>query len=281
MENSIIKQYIEERLARLRQDYARNLELVCQSFDNEAIHDLRVSMRRIQALSSYIDEICSENVSLGLTEELKLRIKRFNKLRDVQVQIDFLIKNLNKFTETIDFLFYLKKREKKQVKKLKSIIQLPDFSLNGDLFFYHLKIQKLACLTSLDKKIIAENALSSLNEVKRATDEIIKGDFRTYHKVRLKIKKFRYIIETIEKIIDSPKDKLKEIQALQTILGEIQDFSVLLTMIEQFCLKKNIELTNFVNFMKFITQKRTVKEQEFWKNINVIDFWDNFLITFL
>lgn len=280
MKTNTILQVLKNRLNILRKDYAKNLELVKETFDDEAIHDLRVSMRRIQAFLSFIDEICEENVSAGLINLVKAKIKRFNRLRDAQVQIQFIIKNLKKFPETLDFLVYLKQRENKQIKKIKILTKLSEFDLSGDLFYYQMKLPYIQCLKHIDLRQIVENAQNSLVQVKLSINNIEKGNYQTYHKTRLLIKKFRYIIETIEEIINSPKEKLKEIQQIQTILGEIQDFTVLLELIDNFCTKESVEVTKFLNFVEFIKQKRLEKEEEFWKNINIIEFWDNFFVNF-
>lgn len=281
MEEAQIKQAIFDRLNLLRKDYRKNLELVQETFDDEAIHDLRVSMRRIQAIILFIDEVCKEDISSGLINDIKSRIKSFNKLRDLQVQIQFLVKNIKKYPEILDFLIYLKQREKKQIKKIKNLTKTPVFDLSGDLFFYQLKLNNLPCIKNIQISQIIVNARNSLDQVKFSINNIIKGNYQTYHKTRLAIKKFRYIIETIEEIINSPKEKLKEIQRIQTILGEIQDYTVLLELINKFCKKENFDVTKFLNFVEFIEQKRKEIEEEFWESVIVLDFWDNFFMNFL
>ncbi|MEJ5285712.1 MAG: hypothetical protein CH6_3227 [Candidatus Kapaibacterium sp.] len=280
MDTNNIKNTLIKRLTFLRKAYESNLKLVVDTFDDEAIHDLRVSLRRIQALVSYIDEICNENISLNLLKDIKIRIKKFNKLRDTQVQIQFLIKQIKKFTEIVDLLVFLKKSEKKQIKKLKKALNLPDFDLSGDFFFYQTKLQQTSCLNLIQMDDIIKNAQNSLNELKTFIAMVEKGKYETYHKTRIKLKKFRYIIETIEEIILSPNEKLKKVQNLQTILGEIQDFTVLLSLIDNFCQRENIEVSKFADFVEFVQQKREEKEQEFWNNIEILEFWDNFLMNY-
>lgn len=280
MESLEIKKTLINRIKNLRKAYSDNLEIVKDKFDDEAIHDLRVSIRRILAFMFFVDELCNQKLNPSLLTNLKAKIKKFNKLRDIQVQLQFAINHIKKFPELVDFLFFLKKKETKQIKKLKSIIKETNFDLSGDIFFYQKNLQTLECLNNTTIEKIVNVAYSTFKELKDSLSNIVMKDYTTYHKTRLKVKKFRYIIETVEQIIQSPKENLKQIQELQTILGEIQDFTVLISLIEKYCQSKNINLSSFLNFVEFIKQKREEKENEFWDKIHYLEYWDNFLMNF-
>lgn len=280
MESNEIKKVLINRIKNLREAYADNLEIVQKNFDEEAIHDLRVSIRRILAFMFFIDELCGQTVNPILSSNLKSKIKKFNKLRDIQVQIQLAINYIKKYPEIIDFLFFLRKKEKKQIKKLKEFLNESNLNLSGEIFFYQSNLQSLECLKNITFEKIRQIALNSFNELKISLDNIIMNNYTTYHKTRLKIKQFRYIIETIEQIIHSPNEKLKEIQELQTILGEIQDYTVLLSLFEKYSQKSNIDLSSYSNFVNFIKQKREKKEVEFWNKKNLLEFWEVFLMNF-
>ncbi len=275
-----IRKTLNKRLQNLRETYTDNLDKVRKSFEDEPIHDLRVSIRRILAFMSFMNEMCGKEINPELFSDLKKKIKRFNKLRDAQVQLNFLINNLKKYPELLDFICNLKRKEKKQVEILKSFIFQSEFNLSGEIFFYQNNLKTLECLELLTIRDIGKIAYKSLFEVKNALESIKYGEYDTYHKVRLKIKKFRYIIETIEQIIQSPKEKLKSIQELQTLLGDIQDLTVLLALLDKFCQKKQLNVSIFLNFVEFIKQKREEKEKDFWENVKILEFWDNYLLSF-
>jgi CHAD domain-containing protein len=86
-------------------------------------------------------------------------------------------------------------------------------------------------------------------------------------------------VETTEEIIMSSKEKLKELQMLQTILGEIQDLTVLLKLFEDFKLNKGTDVSGFLDFVENIKQKREKKEREFWDKLSCLEYWDKFLMN--
>ncbi|MFN3306718.1 MAG: CHAD domain-containing protein [Candidatus Kapaibacteriota bacterium] len=281
MENFEIKKTLLNRLDNLRQFYVKNLDYVIETFDDEAIHDLRVSIRRILAFMYLIDQICAETIYEELQKQLKTKIKRFNKLRDVQVQIATIINYIKKFPVLADFLVFLKKNEKKQIKKLKSALLYNEFDLRGDIFFYRNHISQRECLSKTSINYLANIALNSFIDVDNSIKEIQPSNFSSYHKTRLKVKKFRYVVETLESIMSIPRDKIKEIQTIQTILGEIQDLTVLVHLVETFCSKEGQGILKFSNFVEFVQHKREEKEEDFWENISKFDFWMDFFKNYL
>lgn len=281
MEDLNIKKSFIHRLEVLRQSYIINLEKILETFEEEAIHDLRVSIRRILSFMYFVDQICNNPINVVLQKQLKTKIKKFNKLRDVQVQILTIINYIKKFPDLADFLVYLKKNEKKQIKKLKSTILSPGFDLRGDIFFYKISISQKECIIKVNLKQLADIALKTYSEVITSIQEIQPSNFPSYHKTRLKVKKFRYTMETLESILSIPKDKIKEIQTIQTILGDIQDLTVLGHLIEAFCTKEQVEISKFSNFIDIINHKREEREKDFWANVSKFDFWLNFLSIYL
>jgi len=267
------------RIKLLRVSYSENLKKIRENFDPDAIHDLRVAIRRILSFISLIDEICRTEVDEPLQQSLKAEIKRFNKLRDIQVQIGILINFIKKYPELLDFLFFLKKKEEKQIKKLRTVITQAGFDLSGEILFYQIKLKDHQCFQNIQMSQIVSVVKNALEDVRTSIQNITLGDYKSYHKTRLTIKKFRYIVETTEEIIMSSKEKLKELQMLQTILGEIQDLTVLLKLFEDFNLNKGTDVSGFLDFVENIKQKREKKEREFWDKLSCLEYWDNFLMN--
>ncbi len=280
MEDLRIQENLLERLALLQKNYEANLGKTKEIFDDEAIHDLRVCIRRLLAFVRFIDCFCESETNLILRTRLKKNIKLFNKLRDIQVQIDYLINFIKKFPETLDFLVSLKKQEKKQIKKLRKILITNEFDLGGDLFFYRLELRNLKCFNSISYDRVFELAKATYVETESAISNIIENDFSTYHRTRLAFKRFRYTIETVQNILLISNERLKELQNIQTILGEIQDYTVMLGMFSEFLKKEGKELLQFQNFVEFIQQKRKLIVEDFWNKLNFIEFWRNFFMEF-
>ncbi|MCX7880217.1 MAG: CHAD domain-containing protein [Ignavibacteria bacterium] len=276
-EVNIIKVF-EERFKTLKELFGNLFLEVQKSFDDDAIHDLRVTTRRLLAFIDFLNELCGQSNYPDLRLSLRRFAKRFNKMRDIQVQIGYFINFVKKFPKTLDFLVELKKREKKQIKNLKKYIEtstLDEFS--GLFFFYWSEIKNSNCFKNLSSLSLAETAEKTFDELNFAKGNIILGNYATYHKTRIALKKFRYTIEILEKIWGIEKTRIKELQQIQNNLGEIQDYSVMLTEIDKICSKRKYDMSNFFDFVEFIKQKREEKEKEFWNCGEIFDFWANFL----
>ncbi len=278
MEDLRIQENLLQRLALLQKNYEVNLSKTKENFDDEAIHDLRVCIRRLLAFVRFIDSFCESETNLILKTKLKKNIKLFNKLRDIQVQIEYIINIIKKFPATLDFLVSLKKQEKKQIKKLKKILSGTEFDLAGELFFYRIELKNLECFNNITFNGIFELAKFTFMETEKAVSEIFIDDFTTYHKTRLAFKRFRYTIETVQNILQVSNERLKELQNIQTILGEIQDYTVMLELFSEFLKDEGKELWEFQNFVEFIQQKRRLKVEDFWKKLNFVEFWRNFFM---
>jgi CHAD domain-containing protein len=275
METKEIQRNLLNRLALLQKAYETNLTKVYELFDDEAIHDFRVAIRRILAFIRFVDIFCPIEINANLRTLLKSNIKQFNKLRDIQVQIQYLINFLKKFPETIDFLVFLKKEEKKQIQKLKKVITSSNFDNSGEIFYYRMHLMSFECFQKIDFDGIIIVLKDVFREVEKAISNIIENDFATFHKTRLAFKRFRYTVETIESILSIPKAKVKELQNIQTVLGEIQDYTVTLALLEKF---SKGDLFKFSNFVEFIKQKREGKVKEFWEMLAILEFWRDYIM---
>jgi len=273
METNEIQKTLLNRLVLLQKAYEKNLNKIKESFDDEAIHDFRVAIRRLLSFIRFIENFCSIENNINLRKLLKSNIKQFNKLRDTQVQIQYLINFIKKFPETIEFLVFLKKKEKKQIQKLKKIINSPNFDHSGEIFYYRIQLKPLECFKKIDLKSINAVLNDAFREVETCISNIVENDFSTFHKTRLAFKRFRYTVETIENILSIPKAKLKELQNVQTVLGEIQDFTVTIALLEKFSKE---EVSKYSNFVEFIKQKREEKVNEFWTMLSILEFWSDF-----
>ena len=212
--NSVIKNY------HLQIKKFRKIEM--DSTENE-IHDKRVILRRIfPILTAY--KIKPSKVKNG-----EKAFKLFGKLRDIQVQI-LKLESIDQTPVIIDYLAFLKARES----ELKVVVR--KYSRKKVLEFPTIKKK-----STLNKSKIVRKTGKSFNRLIERIQSRSIDDAKDIHKIRIEFKKFRYKVEMlsyIEKINPSVLDKLK---VYQDILGEIQDYEVLIKGIKKYCKKRKLD----------------------------------------
>lgn len=278
MDTSEIKNILIRRIEVLDSLFRKNFEKVENSFDEDAIHDLRVCCRRIIAFHNFVSRLEPLTIDAKLVAQLKYFLKSLNKIRDFQVQKYYLIENISKFPVLLDFLVFLKKKEEKQINKLRQNFKDNLYrDLFGLIFFYRLSIKNKLNPISLSLETINEVSKDILKQVLDERSKIEPKDYSTYHRTRIAIKKFRYTMEIVRPIYGFQQEELKSLQKVQTILGNIQDYSVLLNLLTIFLKKSSgsVLVEKYDMFFDFVNEKLAQFEQDF-NSDTTLDFWVEF-----
>lgn len=250
-------------------------------YNNDSVHDFRVSIRKLMSLLNLIDEINKFAVIQQINETLKIQIKSFNKLRDIQVQLEDIknkilampelsIYNSELFAIEQKFLFKLKnKLNKFEVIEIQNKIIILQKNINGffnDNYDIYDSVYKVTHNTY--QNLINKIELSNESEIS------------TIHKVRLSLKNFRYIIEIIQGYTRLSKIDIKKLRYFQNLLGDIQDNCVFESSLKKFILKMKLNENNYEKVFEYIynVQNRLIKEYIENKNV-LIDFWQNELFV--
>jgi len=205
--NEIIKNY--ELLVK------KYKEIEKESTEQE-IHDRRVTLRRIFPILTVY------KINISRLKNGEKAFKLFGKLRDIQVQLSKL-ENQDQTPEMIEYIAFLKEKEQKiQVKVHK-------FSKKKKLEFPSLKKKSKIETSKIVQK--ADKAFAKL--VERIELRSI-DDAEDIHKIRIKFKKFRYVIEILSYITPIEDEKLERLKVYQDKLGDIQDYEVLIQGITNF-----------------------------------------------
>ncbi len=274
MINKLLPELLVERFDLLKEKFETNYKLVKDEFSPDSIHDLRVASRRILAFINFDIHFSETLYSQDLRKELKRLLKRLNNLRDFQVQIDFCAKVASKFPELIEFLYHLKKLEEFEKYKLQEKFASDYFKgIFGLLFFYRLEFKNKIQSQNVDEYVIISYCREILRSLITTIEQIEKGNYPTYHKVRLALKRFRYTMEILESYLGIENSEIKKLQSVQNILGSIQDLTVLKEIFSDFLLSKNLSEEGFVDFKKYVENRLIRLEDEFSENIEFLNFW--------
>ena len=214
------------------ENYRTQVETCRGEFSEEAIHDLRVSARRLLAILDMGRAFDPKPHLQKARRTLKDQIDNLDDLRDVQVMRMEVAKTpLDiKLFET-----HLQEREKRLLKTAhKQILALKLSKLKK-------RIDKIRA--ALEKRNLEEDFQAQLfRSVDRAYSRTMKAFAKvdasqpgSIHRLRLAFKGFRYMAEIVQPLIPSPPKKyLERMHEYQSSMGDIHDIEVFLSALKDF-----------------------------------------------
>ena len=215
--------------------FETNLPLINDPLEVEAVHDVRVSIKKIRSLFLLLRFISPDEFDLHkYYSEFKPLFKKLGFLRDVQVQSTLLISYEEKLEENFsDYSTFLKKLDSKQRKKIDKWLPLyaqPDW----DHFFNLIRIivdSSVMDLIIWKSNMFIENKLDEIRELLPAYDN------KTLHKIRRLLKEIRYMIDCLigfsgENFFDLVMQK--NIKLIEDDLGNWHDRVVSAQLLERF-----------------------------------------------
>ncbi len=225
--------------------YRTELKACRAEFSSEAVHDLRVAVRRLLAIFDLLRSVIHHPRIQKIRHELKGQLDHLDELRDVQVMLADISEFVHEVPELIPFYGYLQKREgkllraaRKQIKSLKT----------GSLAARVEKVRGMVDL--LPEQNIKENLLEHVDgaymHVLHYYAMIDVEKPTTIHRLRIAFKKFRYMIEIIHPILEGfPDGNFQIMHDYQGMMGNIQDMEASLQHLSDFADSKfaaNIEI---------------------------------------
>lgn len=244
-------------------------------FSEEAVHDLRVTARRMLAMLDIARGVAPHSRIQKARKDLKDIIDELDELRDVQVLLVEISENLEFLPELKSFQKSLKKREAKLLRSAYKHIKQ-----NG-LSELSKKIKKTReSLAALEQAGPGFNA--RLLEVvdnahalaEQAYAQIDASQPSTIHSLRVVFKKFRYLVEIIHPYLKNySMGNFERMHHYQDMMGNIQDAEVFLTSFLEYMEEhaKDIEKEKVI---EFYTKKLNTLIADFMENKGELNvFW--------
>lgn len=255
MEKNILNKLAGKILKTNLENLKKNEAAFLSSFSSEAIHDMRVATRRLRAAIKTFNRILP-------SKSKKIRVK-FQKLfrvlenkRDLDVFSEFISRTLK--TDPIVLAKQMDKSQKQIVSILKSK-------------YYEKLIKSIEELKTIPAK---QNVLKfSRKGIQKALNKVLKigssmdskADDKILHKLRISIKKLRYICEFFEPVFSkSLRSFIEKTIKIQDILGEYQDAIVGISMLKRY--KSEFSLEEFKLIKKEYELKKEKTRKSFFKN---------------
>jgi CHAD domain-containing protein len=278
IKHEIISNSLVDYINSIYSAFEKNFKICKNKADFDAIHDARVSLRKLMSLYTFIYFLNNNKIqSIKNLKKIKKFQKLFSKSRDCQVSLYYAtntdIKNLN----NNDFIDYLKSvklmEEKKLLKNIKNyktseILNTREYMINTLLSDINKPI--------LENKLICAVDDSFLNVVEKLL--ILNfNEIATFHSLRIALKKFRYSLEILDKVTNNHSDRITELKILQDYLGELQDLKVLEDFFEAFILenKETKETLEVIKLKNYIKNKQSELSQGFYnKKFEIHNLWE-------
>ncbi len=307
LEKIIIRSYVAD-LFKSQVSYLENqIEGIVYDDNIEFLHHTRVMSRRIRNTLTIFSPFVGKKTTKRWFSSFKNLTKSLTKVRDLDVQIEFLEKEISdiseqKFLAGLQRLLLRKQqlREKKQTGVKKSIL---DFEKEKTLTEIQLFI---------DNNPFDSENFSPPNELKRLghleIEKLTKICFSyvpfitspdntdALHSLRIAMKNLRYTTELFQPIYPELEQLISTMKKFQDDLGEIHDYDVWLADLDCFLAEEKQRITKFygqtgpfnfikpgINYLiddiksrkiqvheKFLERWNEQFQNQFWSNLSII-----------
>jgi CHAD domain-containing protein len=222
---------------RLRRRYRKELARCQKRFSGKSVHQLRVETRRMLALVDLLRALRAGASLKKIRKLYKQRLDLFDQLRDTHVQLLLLKPLWPEFPEARPFDSWLRRQQKRLTPGLRrSIRATKQVRVEQRLKEIEKQLRKSARADgSPPGKAQARAALAgAFARVVTLRQRVHSRHPETIHRMRVAFKRFRYMSELLQPVFPPLTTKrLRQMQAYQGLMGDIQDLEVLLTGLGQ------------------------------------------------
>jgi CHAD domain-containing protein len=210
--------------------YSSELKKCRSEFSSEAVHDLRVAVRRLLAVFDLLRSVIHHPRIQKIRRALKEQLDDLDELRDVQVHLADISEFIHDVPPLNIFREFLQKREKKLLHAARNKIEAIKLGGLSD------RIEKVrGMVNELSEQSLVESLYESLDDAfARAARRYAAIDVEkpaTIHRLRVAFKKFRYMVEIIHPLLGNfPSENFQKMHDYQGMMGDIQDMEVALQL---------------------------------------------------
>lgn len=254
--------------------YCEHFKRCRKKFSNKAVHDTRVSTRRLLSTLELLEPFVSQGKLRKVFKSLKEYLDGFDEVRDTHVQLVHL-KEFKKSPIAKPFKKWLKKRDSKFSRKThKAVRRFKTKNLARQIMV--LKQEIRTCSETLPAEHAFATVMRTVNSmfagVVQARNRIKPDDTDTIHCTRIPFKHFRYAVEELAPLLPAiTKARAKQLHEYQSRMGGIQDFTVFLDAFDRFHCRKQIKPADAENFRDAIKHREQTLITEFLRHADQLN----------
>jgi CHAD domain-containing protein len=246
--------------------YLKQLAYCQQLFSEEAVHDLRVSIRRLLAMLDLLKQVAP---GLRRQKKLRRRLKRqlagLGALRDTQVMLATVRAMKGKPPAGHQaFVADLLRQEAHHLLDVKDqLLQCPSRKIKRRL--HQTRKQWKAVASDIDMQQTIRWAVDTAYANVCVRDRRARRDnAASIHRVRIAFKHFRYMVEIMQQVRPVyPARTIHAMRQYQTLLGDIQDAGVLQASVAEFA--GGAAPVDAVPLQLYARQRYTVLTACYWR----------------
>jgi CHAD domain-containing protein len=208
----------------------RELEALQTAPDKDAVHDLRVAIRRCRSVAAVMREVDPSPAWHEMRSLPKKLFRKLGELRDTQIMDEWVTAHgaeNDRLRITLHSFF-----QEREPKLLQEALRLAAKFDDKGWQRLEVKLRKRARLVPAGSLAAQCLAVERLNEAKELHNKASRADRpAAWHGLRIGLKKFRYTVESLlptQYELWSPN-----LKRLQDLLGEVHDLDVLSVIIEE------------------------------------------------
>jgi CHAD domain-containing protein len=271
----LLKNIFKERV----QNFIKNFESVKLQVTADSLHDLRVSIRRLQAIFSLIRMLPHTKIKKSITKPPQTIMKPMGELRDLYIQKEIINKTFIRKNRFVNLCLAKidKKIKKDERKTIQAIAEFPsDYIQKIDIEKILLPLADLNIPKEI--KIILTNLFKDFLSYRQRADT----DIKEFHKMRIALKKLRYTSEAAQAFFPGiTKKMLDDKHSLQQIMGDIHDIDVIIELIR----REDIGNENLISLQKVSIKKlkliRTEMLKEWTEKLSTVLSYQKEFVIFL
>ena len=198
-----------------------------KSLDPEAVHDLRVSFKKLRSYAKFYSAIFKKDKTQKILAKTKTLFSVLGKQRNVEMGLELL--NRSRKKDVIEIRKHFKLYLKETQDRSRAVLQQYK---TDELRSLTIKIEKNVSLT--DEESIKQNLLELMRSSINETSHFLKDFDKTYHLVRKQLKDVFYWSHLLTVGFYFSNQQLKTLKAILDDLGDAQDHEVLRTNLRHY-----------------------------------------------
>lgn len=243
-----------------------------QKINVEDFHQLRVEIKKLNALFKLVSFSAKKNGIKKLFNPLKLIFRQAGVIREIQLE-EAELKKYAHYSGIKKYLKYLKKVQQKEKRKFSMLI-------NSNLAPQLIKTKKqvLFLIEMIDKNDVKKYLNKKMHKIETLiSKKHLK--IKQVHEFRKRIKEFYYDRKNLN--LASQSKVLKDVDYLQELLGRWHDLTVIKEHLKNAMMDKNVMVRTEFKQLKNVKTKLSSDSKVVYKKLNHTIYKGKFIKDFI